>query len=411
MNLKKKYILLAGFFFAVICTALSFVLITPTSITKIELLNDHLIYTAGDTIELSFKTNQPKEVQLLITTAYGNQIIKGEITSNNILKFILPDFISKQAGVVTFQLLDQEKLLYQNTLRIQYNPELQNVLESYLGPTRITTEVSDFSMLTVIPTDIFDNPITDSTEIRIKKQFEIQETENLMYTEHSLAWQKISTSQKSGKMLIAASTPNSASKEFSLNIYPTHAENFKVFATRKHPYADGNQTLTLYTSVIKDRFDNTVSDGQYVEFLIIDEQGTVTVASGTTINGVAKTFLVHPDEKSIWTCTAQIPSFAVSEALSLSFLPALSDFPVNFKNDTIHVGPIRGYLNQLLPDGSAISLRISTNHKENIKMHKKSVNGKVKFIINPNAYKIANPVTVEIKTMGIQKKFERIFIK
>lgn len=205
-------------------------------------------------------------------------------------------------------------------------------------------------------------------------------------------------------MLLATECLGINSEEYTLKITPAIATNFDIFAKRAHEYADGNQITTFTTSIIKDKNNNVVSDGTYVEFFITNSKGSVLKTSGMTIEGVATAQMLHPDYEETWTVKAHVAGISESNSISLSYTKVMDDFTVSFSknNRNINVGPLRSFMNQRIPDGLQVTLRISQHGKTKEIYVKESRDGFVHFELNPNIF--TNGIYgVEITAAGITK--------
>jgi hypothetical protein len=77
------------------------------------------------------------------------------------------------------------------------------------------------------------------------------------------------------------------SKEVETGYIKYIATDFLIFYSRNHDYADGNQITSFTTSIVKDAYDNTVSDGTMVIFHITYQKTICFKTFGSTINGIA----------------------------------------------------------------------------------------------------------------------------
>ena len=242
------------------------------------LITTSRVHTAGDDITLEFTFEGSPDVFMYCSSSYGSLILKPEI--NNSLKFEIPKILSKKSGILNWELHFGSK---RNSGQIEILPKDKiNAIETYIGPPSIEAGGTDYSMLVTIPTDDLDNPLIDSTKVTVKHQFlEIRELDNI-YTKDGIGYKRLYSDDKSGRMLISTECLGLNSKEFDVNIVPAIPTNFTILANRIHSYADGNQMTTFKTSIIKDRFNNVVSDGTFVTFFITNKAGLKAETSGTT---------------------------------------------------------------------------------------------------------------------------------
>lgn len=356
-------------------------------------------YVAGENIVLSLK-NKSTNSKLVIKTSLGTTILSPKNNSFN-----LPKHISNNRGLVYWILKTDS-----NTVKGSFTINSLNTpkrLETYLGPPSIIAGGEDFTMKVLIPTDSLDNPLPDSTKVILKKQFKENISFEDIYTKDLLAHKNVYSPLKSGKLILSTESKGLNSNEYDAVVRPHNPINFTINYSRDHEFADGNQITTFQTSVIKDQYENIISDGSYVNFLITNKNGNTLKTSGSTINGIATGKIVHPEEPDNWTVKAFIEGLAESNTIQFNFLPAVDDFEVKFEkgNRFLTIGPLQSFLNQNIPDGLTVSLTLKKDGKFIKRIVKPSRKGYVKFIIDKNLYK-DGIYDIEIKSAGIIKKFD-----
>jgi hypothetical protein len=280
-------------------------------------------------------------------------------------------------------------------------------IETYLGPQSIDAGGIDFTMLVLIPTDSLDNPIRNNSKVFVKNQFLKSENKDTIFTDKLIGYNTFFSPLKSGRMIISSESFGLNSKEFDVNIMPAIATNFKLFIQRNHEYADGNQITTFFTSVIKDKNNNIVSDGSYIEFYITNKKGDILKTSGTTINGIAKAKIIHPDFEENWKIKAFFVGISESDVLEIKYKKVIEDYNVSFlkNNRDIKVGPLKSFMNQIIPDGLSVKVAI---YKDNIlidELFKESKSGFTNFYLDPNVFE-NNLYKIIIETAGIKKEFK-----
>lgn len=363
-------------------------------------------YVAGDTIELKFTFTRNSEVLLYGSNSYGSILLQ-PIVHKNELKYVLPEAISNKSGIFSWRLQTKS-----NTLSGQITIEPKSkikAIESYLGPPSIQAGGTDYTMLVVIPTDDLDNPLADSTSVNIKHQFLKDEYASDVITKHGFAYKNIYSETKNGRMLISSECLNLNSKEFDVNVMPAIPTNFKIDSERIHDYADGNQITTFKTSVIRDRYDNIVSDGTFVNFFITNKAAHKSKTSGTTINGIASAKMLNPDYEDQWSVKAYVEGMANSDTIVLNYKQAISDFSIVFSKDnrTITVGPIKSFMSQRVPDGLTIKLSI---YKGGVLIHQPTMdtfNGMAEFYLDNDRYPKGD-YNLELKVAGMVKSYNAI---
>lgn len=358
-------------------------------------------FTAGETIVLTFSGTQDASIMLYCANSYGTTLVSAT-AKNNQLQYTIPTQICTKTGIVNWKLLDTTNSLSGTfTIHSQNQPVS---METYVGPPSIAANENDYTMLVVIPTDALDNPVKENTKVALKRQFLATEQQETIQTKNLIAYQNIYAPTKSGRMLLATECLGLNSKEFSVNVLPAISTDFEIFAERSHEYADGNQITTFTTSVLKDENDNIVSDGSYVEFFIENTDGNLLKTSGMTIDGVATAQLLHPDHAETWKVQAFVTGISKSNIISLTYKKVMDDFTISFSknNRNVEVGPLRSFMNQLIPDGLQVTCVIFQNGKVIESYLKESRDGFVNFELNPNILSNGN-YDFEITTAGITK--------
>ncbi len=362
-------------------------------------------FVAGDTITLEFSFEGHSEVILYCSNSYGSIILKPELDTT--LNFKIPEFISNKSGIANWE-LRSDKTLISGQLRISPKSEIEK-METYIGPPSIEAGGTDYTMLVSIPTDDLDNPLIDSTQIVVKHQFLEQQVVDEIYTKHGLGYKNLYSYKKRGRILLNTECLGLNSKEFDVNVVPAIPTNFSISADRIHNYADGNQITTFKTSIIKDRFNNTVSDGTFVTFFITNKSGYKASTAGTTINGIAIAKMLHPDHEAQWAIKAYIEGMANSEPITLNYEQAISDFEVSFSdnNRLITIGPLQSFMQQYIPDGLNVYLNIYKDGKLEDQILEQSIDGFANFKLNVDRYP-KGTYTIEVKTAGLIKSFPNL---
>jgi len=366
-------------------------------------------YIAGGEITLTvlisvIDTVNPEEksypLQLYVSSSYGSSLLDMS-SKDGMTYFQIPPVFTKKSGVVQWRLIHAKKVFDEGSFMITPNSNKKAVVESYVGPPSIIAGGNDFTMLVTAATDTYDNLLPNNTEITIKHYQDGVETKSQYPTEDRIAWKRVFSSETTGKITFAATHKTDASKELMVEVLPNSPSNFSMEAKRVHTYADGNQIVTFSTSQIVDAYNNIVADGTLVTFSILSSEGTQSRTSGTTINGVAKGQLLHPNSPTQWQIKALVDGMAESNVLELAFNPFLLEFDVNYSetNHSITVGPLTSFMGQLVPDGAEVTL---TQTELGIEETKFSFNGMVTFPILENYGDVATP-TFTIEALGVSQ--------
>lgn len=376
------------------------------NIIKVELTTQQTNYVAGDSIALSFKTdNNIKDVKLQIKNAYGNTLL--EPIDNNKLSFNFPDNYTKLAGPCRWKLLTNGSVLLNGKVNISTNVPKATYIESYFGPRSITAGRNDFSMLTIAPTDAYDNPLDNGTDVTVKYQFLENIRELNVKTKDFIAWYNVASTIKSGRILVTSECNGTTSKELATIVYPSNGTNFKITASSAHKFADGNQILTFKTDIIKDEFGNEVTNGTLVTFIIKNENNSYLYTIGTTLNGIAEAKTLHPDKASTWEIQAFITGAAESNTIKFNFKSAIKDYPIYFSkgNRNIDIGPFESFMKQLVPDGILLQLDIYDLNGQFIETKKTTTkNGSCNIFLGEH-FLPDGDYKLKLKAAGITKEF------
>lgn len=371
------------------------------SLIDIKCISTQKTYEAGEGITLQFLASEKILPRLYYSNSYGATLINPRY-QNNILSYTIPQQLNRKSGLVNWKLLFND-----NTISGQFNitPKTSiTSLETYIGPPSINAGGKDFTMLVVIPTDVYDNPVKDSTKVAVKHQFLLNETTSHVFTNHLIAYKSIYSEEKTGRILMSSECLGMHSKEYDVNILAHIPTNFTINYKRNHEYADANQITTFSTSIVKDEFGNIVSDGTYINFFITNKAGHILKTSGTTLRGIATAKMIHPDEEEQWTVKAFINGLAESNAITLNYKRVILDFKtaLSKNNRTITVGPLQSFMKQLIPDGLEVTLSVYKNNTLIKRFKKQSHNGFATFNLNGQFLK-AETHEFRIETAGLEK--------
>jgi hypothetical protein len=401
MKLKKLFSLIF-FQFIILSLTAQETIIDST----IDLFAGKNKFVAGDKIILETNIKDKRYIQLYCSNSYGSSIVD-PIFVNGKLTFEIPSFLAQKRGVLFWKVLTKKETI-SGTIRI-LSIKKPVAIESYLGPPSIDAGNVDFTMLVVIPKDSLDNPIRNNSKVIVKHQFLKSEKKETIFTNKLIGYKNIYAPLKSGRIIISSESFGLNSKEFDVNVMPSIATNFKIFMNRNHEYADGNQITTLYTSVIKDQNNNIVTDGSFVEFFITNKYENILKTYGTTINGIAKAKIIHPDYEETWKIKGFLIGIAESNVLEVSYKKALEDYEVTFSKDNraIKVGLLKSFMNQLMPDGLSVKLSIFKNNILVNELYKESIKGYANFYLDKNIIE-NNYYKIIIETAKIKKEFKKV---
>lgn len=362
-------------------------------------------FTAGNPIALAFNSTSEKEKpQLFIIHSYGKTLLDAAFEKGNYV-FKIPENYCQKTGTISWFLVNNSSTTNSGTFEIVPNDKTKTVIENYLGPRTILAGGKEFTMMVTVPTDSYDNPKAANTSVGLKYQFLQNLTTLDLKTKDFIAWYEIYSPTKSGKMLVSTECDNTVSKEIETEVLPNIATDFAINYTRNHEFADGNQITHFSTSIIKDQFGNTVSDGTMVSFIIKTKTNMVLKTFGTTINGIASAQILHPDHQDSYSAKGYVTGIAASNSIVIDYKPIIATFNYSFsnKNRTITIGPIKSFMNQLVPDGIKVVVKVFNQNKEVASLQEETSKGMATFEIPKEFYK-AKSYHFEITTLGITQK-------
>nr|WP_315156157.1 hypothetical protein [uncultured Flavobacterium sp.] len=398
---KRHYIIVSGFLLFLFGFGYS---LTDKKVV-FQFLESPTPYIAGHTISLAFKCNaSDAQPQLFIIHSYGKTVLTAT-KKGNIYFFEMPQSFSFKTGTVSWFLIVKSKTIQNGVFTIEPNDETKTTIENYLGPRTILAGGKEYTMLVTIPTDAYDNPKKDQTNVLVKYQFLENITTTLLKTNFFIAWYSIYSPTKSGKLLAASECENIATKEIETEIYPNIPTNFSISYDRNHSFADGNHFTKFSTSQIKDVYGNIVSDGTFVYFIIKTKNDYILKSFGATINGIATATILHPDHAEKYTVQGFVTGIAESNSVTINYTPVISTFNYQFSKDnrTLKVGPLKSFMKQLIPDGIKVAVKIYNKNTYINMIQGETTNGVAKFEFLEEFYPLKK-YRFEITTMGITKK-------
>ena len=377
----------------------------PNTNLKAEVVAISHPSSVGDGLEFQFHLQGNGNALLLLENSFGPLLFQPKIINDNAVFNIPPEF-TEEAGEYHWKLVSNSKVLLSD--KFYLGPRIGNLskIETYFGPRSIRAGGQDYSMLTIIPTDDYDNPLPDSTVVSISQLIDFKTNVFEVRLKDGLAYSLLYGEEKAGRMLVTAAVNGVPSKELTSIVSPSNSTDFKIGFERVHDFADGNQVVRFMTSPITDRFGNTVNDGTLVNFIVKNKRGELLKSMGTTLAGIATSNMLHPNEEEEWGVTAYITGEAKSNELQLNFKSAIKDFEVKWSknNRKIIVGPILGFMGQLVPEGLVIELKIyDSNGKfiEDKQAHARS--GMGSFELDAGFY-LEGDYHITVECAGIKKE-------
>ena len=363
--------------------------------------NSH--FEVAQDIKLQFYCTPNKDVYLQLRNAYGTTMIPAEYKNGKAV-FMLPKNYRRIVGPCYWELINRNKTYLKGEIYIYANAKNKTLIESYLGPPSILAGGRDYSMMVIVPTDLYDNPVDEGTDIDFSYHYENKKMDRALKTEDLIGWTNIYSGMETGRILTYSSSNGTSSKEFTTIVRPNKAANFTISYKRVHDFADGNQVITFTTSIIRDDYGNVVSDGTLVTFTIIDSDGKQLHCIGTTLSGVAQGKMLHPVKREFWTIQAYVSGTGESNTISVDFKKAIYDYEVTYTegNRNIKVGTIKSFMNQLVPDGLPVSLYIYQHNRLLEVKNATSLDGISSFYLSSDFFE-TGMYKLTIEVAGIQK--------
>ena len=119
--------------------------------------------------------------------------------------------------------------------------------------------------------------------------------------------------------------------------------------------------------------------------------------------------MLHPPYPDTWNVKAFVTGLAESNSIRVSYKPIINDYPIQFSKDNrrIAVGPLKSFMNQLIPDGATVNLHIYNENKFIETKTNTSKEGYTVFNLS-NQYYTKTSYSLIIETLGVTKKFENL---
>lgn len=187
-----------------------------------RLINTTTEYLAGDNIVLEISTTTDDNPLLKIIGNQGIILIK-PIKNDAYLKYSIPQFISNEAGVFYWKLLQTN---LEGKLKIL--PKNIHHIESYVGPPTLEASKDDFTMITILPVDEFDNPQLDSTTVTLKNFIDFKKEEKDLLINDLFTFDILNAPTSTGKLITTVTSGNVSSKEHTIDIMAGRAVDFTL---------------------------------------------------------------------------------------------------------------------------------------------------------------------------------------
>lgn len=271
----------------------------------------------------------PKEIHAICpSTAYNRQYLHLQIhdaftVHNYSAKIYQKEAIfrikdSLSSGMARLSLWDDKQQIAEDSTWIVADTTFQ--VDTYLGPKNVPADGVTQTMMVVLPTDIYGNPVAEGTPTRIetlRKHNQSKVYENK--TQYLAAWKEFVSSTQAGKVFIKSQVGNCKGIEKVSEECPNAPADFIISPQGVFPKAEEKRCFYLVTDKIKDKFGNTVTDGTAISFMVIAAKGTTSYYMASTIEGIAKVKIISPSQSDDLTIKAFFHSICKSNTLQLHF--------------------------------------------------------------------------------------------
>lgn len=324
----------------------------------------YLIVGKGLSVGIQTK-NIPKGEKILIIcqNSWGIDVIEKEIDSP-LIRLIISKKFTRISGILSLKVVYLGRELTTTTVDI-LPLKTAEPLDTYLGSKSIIADGKDWAMITAIPTDTFGNPVKNHTPIFYEllrpdgTQQEIAAT-----TENFVSFQRINSLTKAGKTFIGVSLNEVGSREKELLEVADFPVNFTIKADSHSIYADDHQFFKIKTSVLRDNNNNVMPEGTAVSFICQEPSGKKRLLNSYTIEGTAELSIQNPKQAGTLEVVASVYGGGNSNTLLLDFISPIHDINVRYEStrQRVNVGPLIAQLNQLVPNGTQVSLVFDDKH-------------------------------------------------
>ncbi len=291
-------------------------------------------------------------VTLTVDTGYGPRSFQA-LSRDDRASFSIPPTDGPSSGIA---LLTARALGRVGTSTVEITPgPARGPVDVFVGPRTVVANNDDFSMLVVVPTDQFGNPVADGTEVVTQVTRQSLEAETLRSaTAGLLTHERVVSGTTAGRTRLGVQVGNEIAPERSFLEVADVPERFSLALVDPLPPADGHALVRIRTSELRDRFNNPLPDGTVVFLDAAGASGTRRLRS-VTVEAVAEFVFEVPDMAGSVDLIATA-SGRESDALVLRFESAIRSFEVNVEpqpdGTLILVGPVISTRQSFVPDGT-----------------------------------------------------------
>lgn len=318
----------------------------------------------------------------------------------------------------------------QATLQIEPGTAVEPLI-TLVGPRSIPADGRHWAMVVTLPQDQFANGVADGTKVTIQilhpspPVASRQETSNQgkdnqpesanrevieVRAAQLLTWVRLYSRTTAGRVYLAATTGGAHSIQQSLLVVPGPPAPFTLMADPVQLTADGEQLITVRTSLLEDNFGNPLFDGTAITFIAEEGSASRRTLPAQLIAGKAMVQLQAPSRPGPVTVRAFVLDQA-SPPLRLDFGEGLALTPitvtVTIGNEEIQLraGPLLGLLNQYIPDGSEVTLTLQRSGGVAQRITAPSESGFATAVVRRNGL-VAGHYTVQV-SVGVRAGEQR----
>ena len=355
MSLRIKILILAAM--ALISCNENLVPSDTVDVGKVSLLFKHENGTVvGEEMLVLVTSEVNKNIPMTLLMTSGLGIRKYDIYSK--VKLVIPGDHLTESGKYTFSVLHAGELKAEENVTISAG-EIANPLDLYTGPRSILVGQKQKTMITTIPSDKYDNGITEKTSILVSTD-RSQKDNQAVQINNLLAVYELTSDNKAKIINAGVSKDEKSAKAQTIIQEADWATDFTIQVVDKYPYADNNHYTKIRTNKLFDKHGNQVANGTLLTFAITDDEGNQSSYNGIVIDGYGNVNLRNPNIPTTLKVVAHIGPFSSSNLLALTYSSIIKRIPFRFNSnsDLLEIGPIVAHEGQFIPDGTLAELRI-----------------------------------------------------
>lgn len=271
----------------------------------------------------------------------------------------IPPFLTCIAGPKHVYLTHSGDPVDHQSIMIQPGPP-SDYIESYLGPKTILSASKESSMLVMIPTDQYLNPVSSGIEVTVKEEGMERDRQLSYTTRHGYVAHLIASSEYTGRRIFGGFTREAGTIQQDLLVQSGWPVSFQLVADEYFPFADGRSVTKFTSEVLVDKGGNPVQDGTMIYLSVYEGELLVGHFMGKTVNGRVLFNVLNPGHACLRTYIASSTSGQKSNQISLDYDEYQIQLVVRYNKDLegIEVGPVQGNLGQLVPEGTRVTLEI-----------------------------------------------------